>query len=123
MLDEIFTTLGETLLITGAKLVPAFTSRLSGASEIVTLGGGFVFAKTTPDCTNKTIGKQPVMAAKNLFIIPVKLTQLNHSSPQFHIKAAQCQSPTIPQSYSQSPICIFSICNLLTTSGLLVWAV
>jgi hypothetical protein len=32
MLEEIFTTLGPTFLITGAKLVPAFISRLSGAS-------------------------------------------------------------------------------------------
>jgi len=68
MLEEIFTTLGATFLITGAKLVPALISRLSGASWIVTVGGGFVFAEAAPDCIKNTPAKQLVMAPKNLFI-------------------------------------------------------
>src|SRR3954463_8625186 len=85
MLDEIFTTLGATFLITGAKLVRAFTSRLSGASSIVTLGGEFVFAQTRPDCANKTIERQRTMMPRRFFIfIPkVNLTLSNHSLTQF----------------------------------------
>jgi hypothetical protein len=69
MLDEIFTTLGATFFITGAKLVRAFTSRLKGASSIVTLGGALVFAEIIPGCNNNTAPKHPVMTAKNLFML------------------------------------------------------
>lgn len=74
MLDEIFTTVGATFLMTGAKLVPALISRLSGASSTVTFGGEFVLATATPGCVSNTIDRHPTIAPENLFIIPVKFT-------------------------------------------------
>jgi len=45
IVEKMFTTDGATRLITGAKLVLAFTSPLSGDSSSSNFGGGFVLAE------------------------------------------------------------------------------
>src|SRR6185369_15936772 len=49
-----FTTLGETRLMTGAKLVVSFVSRLSGASFTTTLGGSALSPLPWAICVNAT---------------------------------------------------------------------
>src|SRR5205085_2291456 len=54
----IFTTLGTTFLMTGAKLVRAFTCGSSGWSWMVRRGGGFVFGPGAPKTVNARRGEE-----------------------------------------------------------------